>query len=71
MAIKVEEIKTEEISELLKKQITDFEKKIDVSEIGSVTYVGDGIAKVQAHSLLQRRQLNAPLHPFLQVSEPY
>ena len=35
MAIKVEEIKTEEISELLKKQITDFEKKVDVSEIGS------------------------------------
>ncbi|PIQ94925.1 MAG: F0F1 ATP synthase subunit alpha [Nitrospirae bacterium CG11_big_fil_rev_8_21_14_0_20_41_14] len=46
MAIKVEEIKTEEISELLKKQITDFEKKVDVSEIGSVTYVGDGVAKV-------------------------
>jgi F-type H+-transporting ATPase subunit alpha len=46
MAIKVGEIKTEEISELLKKQITDFEKKVDVSEIGSVTYVGDGVAKV-------------------------
>jgi F-type H+-transporting ATPase subunit alpha len=46
MAIKVDEIKTEEISELLKKQITDFEKKVDVSEIGSVTYVGDGVAKV-------------------------
>src|SRR4030043_146460 len=46
MAIKVEEIKTEEISELLKKQITDFEKKVDVSEIGSVTYIGDGVAKV-------------------------
>jgi F-type H+-transporting ATPase subunit alpha len=40
------EIKTEEISELLKKQITDFEKKVDVSEIGSVTYIGDGVAKV-------------------------
>jgi F-type H+-transporting ATPase subunit alpha len=46
MAIKVGEIKTEEISELFKKQITDFEKKVDVSEIGSVTYVGDGVAKV-------------------------
>src|SRR5512137_68217 len=40
------EIKTEEISELLKKQITDFEKKVDVSEIGTVTYIGDGVAKV-------------------------
>jgi F-type H+-transporting ATPase subunit alpha len=46
MAIKVDEIKTEEISELLKKQITDFEKKIDVSEIGTVTYIGDGVARV-------------------------
>jgi F-type H+/Na+-transporting ATPase subunit alpha len=40
------EIRTEEISELLKKQITDFEKKVDVSEIGSVTYIGDGVAKI-------------------------
>ncbi len=46
MAIKVEEIKTEEIRELLKKQITDFEKKVDVSEIGVVTYVGDGVVKI-------------------------
>jgi F-type H+-transporting ATPase subunit alpha len=42
----IEGIKTEEISELLKKQITDFEKKVDVSEIGIVTYIGDGVAKI-------------------------
>jgi F-type H+-transporting ATPase subunit alpha len=40
------EIKVEEISELLKKQITDFEKRVDVSEVGSVVAVGDGIARV-------------------------
>ncbi|MEW6215105.1 MAG: F0F1 ATP synthase subunit alpha, partial [Nitrospirota bacterium] len=40
------EIKPEEISEVLRKQITDFEKKIDVSEIGVVTFVGDGVAKI-------------------------
>ncbi len=40
------EIKVEEISELLRKQITDFEKKVDVSEIGTVMAVGDGIARV-------------------------
>ncbi|MBI4685236.1 MAG: F0F1 ATP synthase subunit alpha [Nitrospirae bacterium] len=40
------EIKVEEISELLKKQITDFEKKIDVSEVGTVISVGDGIARI-------------------------
>ncbi len=40
------QIKANEISELLRKQITDFEKKVDVSEIGSVITVGDGIAKI-------------------------
>ncbi|TAN43279.1 MAG: F0F1 ATP synthase subunit alpha [Nitrospirae bacterium] len=40
------EIKVDEISELLRRQITDFEKKVDVSEVGSVLAVGDGIARV-------------------------
>lgn len=40
------EINVAEISELLRKQITDFEKKVDVSEVGSVISVGDGIARV-------------------------
>ncbi len=40
------EIKVDEISELLKKQIADFEKKVDVSEVGSVLSVGDGIARI-------------------------
>lgn len=40
------EINVAEISELLKKQITDFEKKVDVSEVGAVISVGDGIARV-------------------------
>lgn len=40
------EINVSEISELLRKQITDFEKKVDVSEIGSVISVGDGIARI-------------------------
>lgn len=40
------EIKVEEISEHLKKQIADFEKRVDVSEVGIVTSVGDGIARI-------------------------
>jgi F-type H+-transporting ATPase subunit alpha len=40
------EIKVNEISELLKKQIADFEKKVDVSEVGSVISVGDGISRI-------------------------
>jgi F-type H+-transporting ATPase subunit alpha len=44
--MEVKEIRTEEISEYLRKQIADFEKKIDVSEVGVVTYVGDGVARI-------------------------
>jgi F-type H+-transporting ATPase subunit alpha len=40
------EIKIDEISEAIRKQITEFEKKVDVSEIGTVLSVGDGIARV-------------------------
>jgi len=39
-------LKAEEISELIKRQITDFEKRVDVSEVGTVVKVGDGIAKI-------------------------
>jgi F-type H+-transporting ATPase subunit alpha len=40
------EINVAEIGESLKKQIADFEKKVDISEIGTVISVGDGIAKI-------------------------
>ncbi len=42
----VTELKAEQISELIKKQITDFEKRVDVSEVGTVVKVGDGIARI-------------------------
>jgi F-type H+-transporting ATPase subunit alpha len=42
----VTELKADEISELIKKQISDFEKRVDVSEVGTVVKVGDGIAKI-------------------------
>ena len=44
--MEVTELKAEEISALIKKQITDFEKRVDVSEVGTVIKVGDGIARV-------------------------
>ena len=44
--MEVTELKAEEISELIRKQITDFEKRIDVSEVGTVVKVGDGIARI-------------------------
>jgi F-type H+-transporting ATPase subunit alpha len=44
--MEIAELKAEEISELIKKQIADFEKRVDVSEVGTVIKVGDGIAQV-------------------------
>ncbi len=40
------QIKAQEISEIIKKKISDFEKSVEVAEVGTVTMVGDGIAKV-------------------------
>jgi F-type H+/Na+-transporting ATPase subunit alpha len=40
------EIRAEEISQVIRGQIKDYEKKVEVSETGSVLSVGDGIARV-------------------------
>jgi F-type H+-transporting ATPase subunit alpha len=40
------EIRSAEISEILKKQIADFGAQADVAEIGQVLSVGDGVARV-------------------------
>jgi F-type H+/Na+-transporting ATPase subunit alpha len=40
------EIRTAEISEILKKQIAEFGAQADVAEIGQVLSVGDGVARV-------------------------
>ena len=39
-------IRAEEITQVISKQIKDYEKKLDVSETGIVLSVGDGIARV-------------------------
>ncbi|OFZ20133.1 MAG: F0F1 ATP synthase subunit alpha [Bdellovibrionales bacterium GWB1_55_8] len=40
------QIRPEEITQILKTQLTGFEKKLDVSETGTVVSVGDSVAKV-------------------------
>ena len=40
------QIRAEEISEIIKKQIQDYDKKVEISETGTVLSVGDGVAKV-------------------------
>jgi len=42
----MEAIRAEEITQIISKQIKDYEKKLDVSETGTVLSVGDGIARV-------------------------
>ncbi len=38
-------IKTEEISSLIKEQLANYQSQISVEETGTVTYVGDGVAR--------------------------
>ena len=40
------EIKADEITAILKQQLADYEKTVDVAEVGTVLSVGDGIARV-------------------------
>src|SRR3954454_11244548 len=40
------QIRPEEITQILKSQLANFEKRIDISETGTVVSVGDGVAKV-------------------------
>ncbi|MDY5973981.1 MAG: F0F1 ATP synthase subunit alpha, partial [Streptococcus hyovaginalis] len=40
-------INAQEISALIKKQIENFQPNFDVTETGTVTYVGDGIARAR------------------------
>ncbi len=42
----METIRAEEISKVLKEQISQYDKKIEVSETGSVLSVGDGVARI-------------------------
>ena len=38
--------KTDEIVSLLKEQMKTFDADIDISEVGEVVYVGDGVAQI-------------------------
>jgi F-type H+-transporting ATPase subunit alpha len=39
------EIKTDQITELLRKQLEKYDNDIDVSEVGEIIEVGDGVAR--------------------------
>ena len=43
----MEEIKTDQISSLLKNQLSELKIDLDISEVGEVIYVGDGVSRIQ------------------------
>ena len=51
------EIKAAEISSVIKDQISNFDKKADVAEVGTVLSVGDGIARVYGLDQVQAGEM--------------
>ena len=51
------EIKAAEISSVIKDQISNFETKADVAEVGTVLSVGDGIARVYGLDQVQAGEM--------------
>ena len=39
-------IRPDEISSILKQQITDYDQSVNVSNVGTVLQIGDGIARI-------------------------
>jgi hypothetical protein len=44
------ELRAEEISEIIKKQISEYGKEVEVSETGTIISIGDGIARIHGLS---------------------
>ena len=51
------QIRAEEITSIIKQQISDYEKRVDVSETGTVLSVGDGIARIYGLRSVQAGEL--------------
>ncbi|MEN6510989.1 MAG: F0F1 ATP synthase subunit alpha [Chloroherpetonaceae bacterium] len=51
------ELKPEEISSILKRELAGFDKEIDIEEVGTVLQVGDGVAQVYGLSKVMSSEL--------------
>jgi F-type H+/Na+-transporting ATPase subunit alpha len=51
------QVKPEEVSSILHKQLAGFEKEADVYDVGTVLEVGDGIARVYGLTRVQSGEL--------------
>jgi F-type H+-transporting ATPase subunit alpha len=52
------EIKPDEVSAILRQQLSGYEKEIDIYDVGTVVQIGDGVAKIEG---LARAKLNEML----------
>src|SRR3989339_2240147 len=51
------EVRPDEVSAILRKQLSGFENKVDVYDVGTVLQVGDGIARVYGLSEVMASEL--------------
>jgi len=51
------DVRPEEISAILRRQLAGFEKESDVYEVGTVLQVGDGVARVYGLSKVMSSEL--------------
>lgn len=51
------QVKSDEVSSILLKQLSGFERELDIYEVGTVLYVGDGVARVYGLSNCQASEL--------------
>ena len=59
------QINAEEIASVIEREITDFQKAMDVSEVGEVIQVGDGIARIYGlENAMAGELLEFPNHVF-------
>ena len=61
----MEEINTQKISSLLKDQLSELKVDLDISEVGEVIYVGDGVSRIQGlENVLSSELLEFPNNVF-------
>src|SRR6516162_4528589 len=51
------EVRPDEVSAILRKQLAGFEKEVDVYDVGTVLQVGDGIARIYGLSKVMASEL--------------
>jgi F-type H+-transporting ATPase subunit alpha len=58
----MEEVRPDEVSEILRKQLSGFEKEVDVYDVGTVLQIGDGVARVYGLSHAMMSELEEVPH---------